>query len=383
MGRVLIVAHVLSMIRQFNIDNIELLKKLGYEVDIACNSKHGSSISTNVANEFMEQLDSWGIDYYQIDFPRSPLRLKHLLKSIRQMRHLLTMRDYDFIHCHGPISSALTRWVSRRKNIPIIYTAHGFHFHKKGSLLNWILFYPIEKYLSRYTSVLITINNEDFQLAKQRFRAKQIFLVNGVGINVERLAETQLTKDQLKEKLGLNKDAFIILSVGELTKNKNHITGIKALSYLNDAKYQYLIAGIGKERCRLITEAKNLNVQDLVHLLGFRKDIAELCHAADVFLFPSYREGLAVAVMEAMAAGLPLVTSKARGVKDLNIDQFTGYTFEAHDFVGMAKAISELAGNKELRLKFSRNCQRLVAEFDIAEIHKIMKKIYESIDSNL
>jgi glycosyltransferase EpsD len=105
---------------------------------------------------------------YTICIARSPFSLSNL-RAYRELKALLA-DDYDIIHCHTPMGACLARLAARKGRAKIIYTAHGFHFFKGAPLLNWLVYYPIEKYLSKYTDCLVTINKEDYNLAIRKFK---------------------------------------------------------------------------------------------------------------------------------------------------------------------------------------------------------------------
>ena len=156
----------------------------------------------------------------------------------------------------------------------------------------------------------------------------------------------------------------MILSVGEVNKNKNHKVGIEALAKLRDENTYYVICGRGPLMKVHKELAQSLGVSDRVILTGYRTDVADFYKMADVFLFPSFREGLPVAVMEAMASGLPVIATKIRGSSDL-VQQ--GDLFEPTDVEGIAKAIETLRQN---------NVKHETAVFDIHKVMESMKTIY-------
>lgn len=302
----------------FFISLIKDLIKQGVIVDVATNG-----ITRTVSNEYIDM----GCNIYQISFSRSPFDINNI-KAIKQIKKLINEKKYDIVHCHTPVAGAITRLACknlRKDGLRVFYTAHGFHFYKGAPLLNWIIYYPIEKYCSRFTDVLITINHEDFELAKKKMKAKRVEYVPGVGIDVDKFANTVVDKKAKRKELGIPENAFVLLSVGELNKNKNHQVVIKALAKLNNPNIHYMIAGQGPLRDYLLDLASNLGISKQVHLLGYRNDIAELYKTADVYVLPSIREGLNVSVMEAMSSGLFCIGSKIRGNTDMIEDEKCGY----------------------------------------------------------
>lgn len=378
-NKVLILASVASMIDQFNISNINILKKMGYEVHIACNFKLGNTCNDERISMLKNHLSVMQVNYYQIDFMRSITKISDNIKAYKQVLDLVSKNNYKFIHCHSPIGGVIGRIIGKVTNTKIIYTAHGFHFYKGAPLFNWVIYYPIELLLSRFTDVLITINREDFKLASKKFKAKKIVYVPGVGIDTFKFRNIYINITEKKESLGIPENSFILLSIGELNKNKNHEAIIRALKIFNNPKIHYLICGQGNLRDYLINISFKLGLQNQVHFLGFRDDIAEICKVSDIFLFPSIREGLGLAALEAMASGLPLITSNVHGILDYSVNGITGLNVNPKDISGFAKAISKLFNEPNLRNEIGINNEKKAELFDSKIINTKMFEIYTEI----
>ena len=317
MKKMLMAATVPSMIGCFNMNNIHLLQDMGYEVHVACNFKDTSIWTRERTKAFIDELKSIGVRKHQVDFSRSPKDIKSIRKSFAQIQSLLKSHYYAFVHCHTPMAGLICRISCYRNHVKVIYTAHGFHFYNGAPLVNWLVYYPIEKGLSYITDTLITINKEDYKLAKNKLHAKHTVYIPGVGVDIEKYADVKIDRGQKRAELDIGIEDIMLLSVGELNKNKNHRTVVEALSQVqqHDTKQiHYCIAGIGELQDDLQEMASRLGVN--LHLLGFRNDIPELLKAADVFLLPSFREGLNVSLIEAIASGLPCIVSNIRGNRD-------------------------------------------------------------------
>lgn len=376
MKKMLMLASVASMIDQFNMPNIELLQKMGYEVHVACNFQKGNTCTNERIQKLKKRLEKMEVKYFQIDFSRNILKINEILKAYEQVKVLLQQEHYVFIHCHSPIGGAVGRLSGHKTQTKVIYTAHGFHFYKGAPVQNWLLYYPIEKWLSKYTDVLITINKEDYHRAKRKFHAKEIKYVPGVGIDVERIQAVQVDRKKKREELGIGEDDFLLLSVGELNKNKNHEVVIRAIAELKNLNIKYVICGQGRLKAYLEELAEKLGVRGQLFLLGFRTDVIEICKSADVFVFPSKREGLSVALMEAMACGLPCVVSGIRGNVDL-IEQNTGNEITTYpwskEYSFKIKKILESVSNRNNARDFNLMKSK---KYDINEISKKIKTIY-------
>lgn len=370
MKKVLFVATVVKLhIMVFHIPYLEWFKKKGYEVHVASRNDYENKEECKVP--FCDK-------FHDLSFERSPLK-KSNLHVYRELKNIIDSNEYEIIHCHTPTGGAIGRLAAqgaRKKGTKVIYTAHGFHFFKGAPILNWLLYYPIEKLLARYTDTLITINKEDYERAKSKFKAKRVEYIPGIGIDLKKINTMEVDRGLKRSQLGLPKGAFIVLSVGELNKNKNHEVVIRAIRKIDNFKIQYIICGQGHLDGHLRNLSKELDIENQVHLLGFRKDIAEICKVSDVFAFPSYREGLSVALMEAMANGLPVVCSNIRGNSDLIEDGKGGYLVEPADIQGFAKYIKDLIEDSRLRSEFGGFNHKKIENYSIENVLKEMEEIY-------
>lgn len=376
MKRMLMIASVPSMIGQFNMNNIQILLDLGYEIDVACNWNDKSVWTENRIKKLEEKLTFFNVNCYQVDFSRDIFNFKNHIKAYKQLKKIFDNNGYMFFHTHTPIASAISRFVNKKRKVKCIYTAHGFHFYKGAPLTNWFIFYPLEKYLSRCTDILITINKEDYQIAKTKFKMKKIEYVPGIGIDLDYIENIQIDKYKLREKLNIPKDNKVIISVGELSKRKNHEVVIKALKDINNITY--LICGQGN----LDQYLKKLAIENNIdlHLLGFRSDRLELIKMSDIFVFPSLQEGLPVALMEAMACEIPCVASKIRGNTDLIEENINGLLFNPNNIDELVKCIDKIINNNGTILANSikYNIQK-GREVSLENISKMQKQIYEKI----
>ena len=260
----------------------------------------------------------------------------------------------------------------------VFYTAHGFHFFKGAPLKNWLIFYPIERICSRWTDVLVTITHEDYQLAQKKMYAKKVIYVPGVGIDTAVFApseEDAAINVSKREELGLTMTDIVMLSVGELNKNKNHEIVIRAMAQLGRKDVHYVIAGRGVLNQHLEQLAQELGVSSQLHLLGFRTDVKELFKMADFFAHPSYREGLSVAVMEAMANGLPIICSEIRGNTDLIEDGKGGYLFKPAEQDTAYQALNNIMEYSDRKAMGQYNLKKAEG-LDIKVILEVMRGIY-------
>lgn len=389
MKKALIVASVSSMIEQFNMNNIKILQAIGYQVDVATNFEKGGTISKERTLEFEKELANMGVNCYNISFERNPFSLLNI-KAYRQIKKIVWEDNhYNIIHMHSPIGGVCGRLASRklpREDLSIIYTAHGFHFYKGAPLLNWMLYYPIEKWLSKYTDCLITINKEDYELAKKKFKAKTIELVNGVGVDKHKFDFEMIEDDktQLRKSLGLKDDDFVLIQIGELNKNKNQIMAIEAMKQLvkKHSNIHLLLVGIGKLEDFYNKKIKEYNLDGNIHLLGYRKDVPKLLKISNVLLSLSHREGLPVNVIEGLMSGLPAIVTDCRGNRDLVEDGVNGYIIKINNIEELIDRIINIKEKKSINLnleneivRYSTNMEKLTTK----QINTEMERIYKTI----
>ncbi len=378
MKKALMLSSVASMIDQFNMENIKILKNLGYEVHVLANFSFGNTTSDERTKEFKEELENMGIKVYNVPIPRKITAIKEMISSYKKIKKVCSENNYDILHCHSPIGGVLARFAFkdfRKKGGKLIYTAHGFHFFKGAPIKNWIIFYPIEKFCSRYTDCLITINKEDYKRAKN-FKAKEVKYVPGIGIDTKKIKDIKKNRKILNE---FNiKDEVVLVSVGELSNRKNHKVILKALEKVK-GNFKYIICGQGAKKEELIKLSKELNLQEKVEFLGYRQDVKEILKASDIFCFPSKQEGLPVALMEAMASGLPVICSDIRGNKDLIEDKKGGYLLKFYDMDEYSIKIQELIENKVLREEMGNFNLEKIKDFDRKKVNTIMEEIYNEL----
>lgn len=295
------------------------------------------------------------------------------------LKQLVETEHYDIVHTHTPNASMIARLACRKvrkQGTRVFYTAHGFHFFKGAPLKNWLMYYPIEKFCARFTDVLITINKEDYALAQKKMPAKKVCYVPGVGIDLSKIQSIQSDRNEVRKSMGVPEDCILLLSIGELNVNKNHLVVVKALAKLNNKNVHYAIAGQGNQKENLLNLARELGVENQFHLLGYRTDVPAIAKSSDIFCFPSHREGLGLSALEAMSCGLPLITSNVHGINDYSQDDVTGYKCSPDDVFSWAEKIKVLIEDSSKRKQFGKNNVEIVEKYSMQNILQRMKEIY-------
>lgn len=377
--KALMLASVASMIDLFNADNINILVDLGYQVDVSSNFENGSITSQERVDEYKQELIDRGINVYHTPIPRSISKIGDMIKSYKLVKKLAMDNQYSIVHCHSPIGGVICRLAFRKARkkfgTKVIYTAHGFHFFDGASKAAWLIFYPIEKFCSRFTDVLITINQEDFNRAK-KFHAASVEYVPGIGVHTEEFKNVEVDKLSKRTELGFEEDDFVFMSTGQISVRKNHEVVIRALARIDNPKAKYLIVGFGELENDLKSLAKELGVNNRVVFAGYRGDVKELLHTVDAFVFPSLQEGLPVSLMEAMSVGLPVVCSKIRGNVDLVTNGKNGFIVDKYDVDGFAKSINSLLNSNN---DFGSSNIEIMKNYDVEKVNKKMQYLYSMI----
>ena len=370
--KMLYILNIAEKVNNFSYSAMCAARKLGIEFSIAGNWNYPDEAARRADEE------KYGIKIYQIDFIRAPYDPRNY-KAYRQIKAITEREKFDLIHCNTPIGGIVGRLAAEKCGVDkVIYQAHGFHFYKGAPFVNRTVFYNIEKFFAKYTDVLVTINLEDFVAAKA-FRLKKggsLKYVHGVGIDLSVYDGITQHRESKRAELGLDHDDIAVISVGELNSNKNNITIVKAMAKIKNDNLHYYLCGVGQEAAAIKQYASEHGLEKNIHFLGYRNDIKELLSACDIFVMPSFREGLSRSLMEAMACGLPCVVSKIRGNTDL-LKEGGGYLC-APDSADEFSVAIEKCLKADRKAMGAANMQS-VKKYDISIVTAEWEKIYKDV----
>ena len=374
--KALIVTALARFTKSFLSNDIISLQNMGYEVHCAANIYHAGAECMSV---FFQEMN---VTFHQIDFSSSKPFSLDTFKSYKEMAALFRENYFDLIHCHTPIAGVIARYAGRKQRklgSIVIYTTHGFYFHKHSSIKTWILFHTIEDIMSRYCDAIITINREDYKNAK-KLHCNKVFYIPGVGVDTKRFREVIVNRESYRESLDVRSDQLLILAVGELSHRKNHQIIIKALAKAQISNAVFMICGNAmtdaNTKDELEQSAKEKGID--LRLMGLRDDIPEICKCADIGVMPSTREGLGLSGIEMLASGLPVVASNVHGIVDYISDGVDGYLCDPFDADSFAEAIKKLS-NPKARNMMRTNCQKAAEPFDIQNSRTAMQEIYKEL----
>ena len=373
MEKILFISNIAKKVGSFSIASLEAAKECGIQFHMAAN--------WNQAGDEQIQADEkeYNVRIHSIPLARSPYSLTNI-NALKQLVNVIKKEDIDYIHCNTPVGGLLGRLAGKKCKVrKVIYQVHGFHFYKGAPFKNWLLYYPVERWLAHYTDAIITINSEDYERAKKfKLRNKgKVYYVPGVGIDTSQYHSDRQNRMEKRKELGLGENDITLISMGDLTERKNYPVAIEAIAMVNNSSLQYFICGQGPDEEKLKELAVKLGVEKQIHFLGYRTDIKELLQASDIFLFTTRQEGLSRSLMEAMASGLQCIASRIRGNMDLLNDSNGGILCDnVEDY---KKAIEKLAKEPVLRKRMSINNLDAIQRYSVGEISEKIDDAHASV----
>ncbi len=353
MKKVAIVAHEDLFVEHFLLPYVKMYKDNGYEVHII----------TNGNNDF-KNCDK----KIKVPMVRNPYNIKNI-KAYFQLKKNFNTEKYDVVNSHTPIGGVLARLAAKKikKNgSKIIYTVHGFHFFKGAPTYNNIFYFAVEKILSKYTNDIVTMNKEDYNLAKEKFKTN-VHHSFGIGINSSNFDAEISNKDKndLRKKLGLKTTDIILVYVAELSIRKNQGMLLQVIKKLNEENNKYKLLLIGEDSLNGYYQklSLELGIQNNVIFLGYKKNINKYLKISNIFVSTSTQEGLPMCILEAMASKLPVVATNCRGNRDL--------LNKKHSLVKLG-AVEDMV----IKIKNNTYCQKLNKNYCIENVMKKLEKIY-------
>jgi glycosyltransferase EpsD len=370
MKKVLFVANIHKHFNAFHIPYINYLKSEGYEVHVAANDPE-----TRIAEADKQ---------YDLPINRNPFS-KNNVTAVKQLKKIIAEERYSMVHCHTAMGSVVARMAAKkfRKEgwLKMLYTVHGFHFYKGSPGMYWKIYYPMEKYLSKYTDGIITINEEDYAVIKEKgFKNGETFKTPGVGINPDKFTGISVAdKPALRAKNNYSNDTFLIIYIAEFITRKNHKFILESVALLQEqiSDFKFIFAGRGILKEEMEQYAKTLGIDSKIDFLGFRKDIGELIMMSDIGVSASRQEGLPMNIAEEMYAGKPVVATNIRGHIDLVDHGVNGFLFQPGNNKEFAEYILTLYNDKGLCGKMSGEASKKAEMFTLENCLNEMKKIYK------
>lgn len=360
--KILFVATVPIHFRYFHLPCFRMLQEHGYEVHTVCGEAEAFPYTDR---------------QFAVPMGRNPFDPKNIA-AYRELRRIIREGDYDIVHGHTPVGGLLTRLAARKARkagTRVFYTAHGFHFYKGASVFNWLVFFPIEWVLSFFTDTLITINREDYDRARRLLHARRTAYVHGVGCVTEKYCKLSGDeRDAARRRLGLSPDNQVLVYVAEQNANKNQAMLVRAAKTLSAQFPRLRLMIVGPDNFGGAYErlAKELDAPAV--FLGERDDIPQILSVCDLYVASSLREGLPHNVMEAMAAGLPVIAVDNRGHRALVRDGETGYL--VRDEAQMCARVRTLLTDEALYSRLCEGARERVRKFSTQRVLSELSALY-------
>lgn len=376
MKRVLMLSDSASLQDLNNRSNLNLLLEMGCEIHVGCNFISGNTTSPERIDAFLDELEGAGIICHQLSFIPSRNPMEKQPDAAAEVSFLIRKYGYDLIHCLTLSALQCAGPAARKYKVPVMVTSYGLPVHKRTPLHRRLWFMPKLKKAAGYADVFISCNREDHELAEKKLPAKQKFHIPGTGLDPYRFRAPEIDRYKMRDLMEMPQNAVTLISMGPLTAEKNHSVIIKAISKLRRLEIHYVICGGGSGADHLYQLTRRLHLEDRIHFAQSRDDIVNLLHACDIFCLPSRSEGIGMPALEAMEAGLPLITSDVQGIKDFMVQGETGFMAAPDDVNGFIAGIEALVEDKKLRLEIGRHNRAAAEPFYRSNTEYIMKQIY-------
>lgn len=373
MKKILIITTISGFVQQFEMNDVKLMQEYGFEVHYASNFDNPVYACDKGA------LSEAKVKTYHISIQKSPAKLLYNIRALKEVLDIISGEHITHIHCHNPmggVTGRLAKILSKRP-LYVIYTAHGFHFYDGAPIVNRIIYANVERFLARWTDEIVTINREDARHAAEFGGHLHVSQIHSVGVDNKRFYPDQKVRVEMRRKLGIPMDAFHIVTAAELVKNKNQKVIIEAIKKLDNPKIIYSICGKGPNEKELKKLIKKMHLENQVFLRGYRNDVEDVLRSADLFAFPSIREGLGVAAVEALLTGVPLIVMDNRGTREYAVDGYNCLVCKKNSADEFAAGINSLYEDRKLLARLAENTVDSAKAFTIPEVEKTMRGVYE------
>jgi glycosyltransferase involved in cell wall biosynthesis len=363
---------------------------------IVASMKHGYEVHSACSDEGrFENLRSQGLTLIEVPVARKISPLANL-KTIWHLYKLMRREKYDIVHVHTPVAALLGRIAAKLARVPhIVYTAHGFYFHEGMPKRTYRFFYNLEKYFARFaTDWLLLQSREDYELCvRDRFKQPEriVHISNGVDIHTKfhPALYPEENKERLRQELGLTGDEIVFAFIGRFVREKGIFELLEAFRRLRQERDDVRLVMIGDT---LASERDDeTSYQRLMELLqtdgvittGFRKDVPDLLSLCDVYVLPSYREGLPRSIIEAMAMGKPIIATNIRGCREEVFHGDNGYLVEKADPDDLYEYMHRIAADEAAREQFGRRSREIVEEmFDEQKVIEIQLDLFDRLTAS-
>lgn len=341
--------------------------------DVSVGARGGGKLEVQV-------LDS-GIPFYPLNMPKV-LRQKYL----KHIQALQDLEKFDIIHSHGGVAGFYGRLMRKHnRKLKVVHTIHGIHYLNSDRFFRRNFSKSVEQYLVQFTDKTICETRSDFITAvdnKITDEFKTVVIPNGININ--RFSGIDEKNLLLLNSLGLTEKNFVIGNISRFDEQKNQKLIIQAAYFLTK-KYpemRFILVGGGEYLKKTMEYARTANLGRYVIFTGERTDLENLYSIFDVFVFPSFWEGMPYVLLESMASKTPVICSNLPGLNEVVTNEFSALTIDPYEMDDLFKCITMLFENTELGIKLAENAYNTVQKYDEKKLIKDYENIYEEVMKN-
>lgn len=371
MARVLQVCNTDFYLSKFLTPLVLELAARGHAIECAC---EGRSINPRLVAAGIVMHDFW--------FPRRT-SLVEFTTAIQRMRRLLRQGKYDCVDSHNRNASVVARIAAWLEDVPVnLYTAHGFYFHDGQPAWLRELTVLVEVALARITHFTLSQSAEDVDFVVRRglIRRERILHI-GNGIDVERFS-MRFNRRLCEERLGVGRSAFRIMTTGRIVKGKGFEDLLQAYARFKKSVPSSQLIMIGGNIAQdvqpfqrhLETAIGALGLSSGVRITGIVENVEEYLSMADVFVLPSYREGLPRSLIEAMSMGLPCIATHIRGCREIITHGTTGFLYKPRDVDALVSLLMHCFENADERLAIAARARDMAAR-NFNEIDYVSRQV--------
>ena len=379
------VAHIIARMITGGADEntlftIEGLNKEKYEIDLITGEEFDKDILNKVKNHPFDIIQIKGLKW-KLNFLYDPIVLLKLIK-------LLKKKHYDIVHTHTTKAGILGRIAAYISGVPVIvHGLHGSTFQAFDSgLLNWLLFL-FERLTGRFTDAYISVSRVLSEKYIERgIGKKENYHTVYSGMELDKFygVKEKIDCGKKQRELGIDSEDFVIGNVARLEKRKGHKFLIDAFEKVIEERkgcpLKLLIIGEGDERGNLENYVRKLNLGEKVIFTGYREDVEELMALMDIFVLTSLREGLPRVLVQATAAGIPLVAFNVDGVPEIIKDNYNGFLIRTKDVEQLANRIVRYIDNKKLVLLHGQKGREFIKDkWSIKDMVRRTDQIYSDL----
>jgi len=385
--KILQLASIDIAVKNLLLPLMQSLKREGFVVDVA---------ARRLSDKTVREIESKGFKFFNIEIERN-IRIDNIIRAVTSINALLKENQYDIVHVHTPIAAFIGRLVAKMRKVPhVIYTAHGFYFHENMKPIKRAFYKSLEHFACKTsTDYLFCQSIEDTVLAsRSKFIDPQRIVHIGNGVDIERFKPDIETSSIVRRELNIQPDTPVISFIGRMVREKGIFDLIEAFRLTLKTHPDAILILVGdsksaidrdqKSSFKLLELIKRYSLQENIIMTGFHNRPEEILCASDIFVLPSYREGVPRTICEAMACGVPVIATDIRGPREQIVDGENGFLVPTSSPELLSRKINELISNRGQRLKMAEKARKTAETlFDEKKVIETQIQVYRILAESL